>query len=79
MEYRRCPASALSYDYYCYTIFASAVDQPSVSAMCDQYNGRVVWFQDEAEVNWLQAVLQDFSIDCIHIGISLYIVSLTDD
>ena len=59
------------YYYYCYAIFSQPVRDWNVSAACSDYAGKPVWFDDAEEFDWLLTVLQEYSVDCLHLGMNM--------
>ena len=66
--YQRCRPELHSFNQYCYLILDDPVPYMDIGHVCDQYGSLLVWFDGDSEIQWLQTVLQAFSIDCIHIG-----------
>ena len=58
------------YNYYCYAMLAEMSTSNDAAATCGSFGlgGEPVWFSDQAEVDWLHAVIQEHSINCMHIG-----------
>ena len=68
VTYRRCRWNVNSFNYYCYVILAETVTNQDISDTCDAFGGLLMWFSDDAEIQWLTTVLHAYSIDCIHLG-----------
>lgn len=71
-EYIRCPPDIHSYNYYCYAIMADEVYDSDASRLCTELDGLPVWFTDSAELNWFRSIMQDYDINCFHIGKHIY-------
>ena len=66
--YTRCDPILSSRLAYCYVITTDLVTYHDVGDACSQYGGLPMWFSEEAEITWLNTLLEAYSIDCIHLG-----------
>ena len=68
--YTRCPSYMPGYNYYCYVMLAEMSYNYDATATCGRFGlgAEPIWFSDQAEVDWLHSVIQEQSINCMHIG-----------